>query len=82
MADKQKQTVIHYDPRLPTYELKNCIYGFKESDDCVSEEGKSLMEQVIGELMFHLRIMRFTMFILTGLVVTNAVWGAHFLGWL
>ena len=84
MSDKEeiKYVKIPYDSSVSTRELIHCVLGFRESDDCTADAAKALMAQVVGELTILGKAWGFIKFLIAGLVVTNGMWLAHYLGWL
>lgn len=81
MTNRTKIIPIRYDKSITTSELMLYVDGFRESEDCC-EEASALMEQVLGELMMAKMSIKAVMFLFTGLIVTNGLWCAHYLGWL
>lgn len=70
---------IYHDVSISNRDLVMCLLGFMESEDCLGEEAEMLVGQAIGRI-FYLRA--FAIFWFSGLLVTNLLWGLHFLGYL
>ena len=63
---------------ISTYLLATSLLGFAESDDCIGEPAQELSRCSAGRLLSLSSALRF---LFAGLVVTNALWVAHFMGW-
>ena len=80
--DEIKYVKLPYDSSISTKMLIFCVLGFRESDDCTSDDAKALMAQVVGELSILGKAWSLVRFLLVGLFVTNGMWVANYLGWL
>lgn len=69
---------VYHNPRISDGDMLMCLLGFMESEDCINEDSESLIEQTVGRIIHLRNIIRFWF---TGLVITNVVWGLHFLGY-
>lgn len=76
-----KYLKLPYDTSISTRELIHYVLGFRESDDCTAGAAKALMAQVVGELTILGKAWGLIKFLIAGLIVTNGMWLAHYLGW-
>ena len=70
---------IYHDVSISNSDLVMYLLGFMESEDCLGEEAEMLVGQDIGRIFYLIVIARFWF---AGFLVTNLLWGLHFLGYL